>query len=317
MPSLIDIRRRIRAVKNTQQITKAMKMIAASRLRRAHDRIVAARPFSHGVVRVLYSLAGRVDPSLHPLLAARDDRKPGAHVLLIVITSDKGLAGGFSANVIKAAASFIAARKGQRVSLVLIGRKGRDFFRRRGFATRLEKVNVFTHLTFADAEALAVPIIEDFVSGEVDGVYLVYNEFKSMIAQRVVTERLLPVPRLGEDLAALVPMASSPGFNLDRDRDGRIDPGSDVDYLYEPSAQEILDVVMPRYVQYAAVSRAARVSGRRARGAHGRDGRGDEERGRDRGLADAVHEQGAAGGHHPRDHRGGLRGRIVVSIGER
>jgi F-type H+-transporting ATPase subunit gamma len=249
MPSLIDIRRRIRAVKNTQQITKAMKMIAASRLRRAHDRIVAARPFSHGVLRVLYSLAGRIDPSLHPLLAARDDRKPGGHVMLIVITSDKGLAGGFSANVIKAAAAFIADRKGQRVSLILVGRKGRDFFRRRGFPSRLEKVNI-SHLTFADAEALAAPIIEDYVSGDVDGVYIVYNEFKSMIAQRVVTERLLPVPRLGEDLAALVPMAASPGFNLDRDKDGRFDPGSAIDYLYEPSAQEILDRVMPRYVQY-------------------------------------------------------------------
>jgi F-type H+-transporting ATPase subunit gamma len=250
MPSLIDIRRRIRAVKNTQQITKAMKMIAASRLRRAHDRIVAARPFSHGVLRVLYSLAGRIDPALHPLLAARDDTQPGAHVLLVVITSDKGLAGGFSANVIKAAAAFIAQRKGQRVSLVLLGRKGRDFFRRRGFPTRLERVNLFSHLSFADAESVAKPIIEDYTAGTVDGVYLVYNEFKSMISQRVVTERLLPVPRLGEDLAALVPMASSPGFNLDRDHDGRIDEGSAVDYLYEPSAQEILDRVMPRYVHY-------------------------------------------------------------------
>jgi F-type H+-transporting ATPase subunit gamma len=269
MPSLIDIRRRIRAVKNTQQITKAMKMIAASRLRRAHDRIVAARPFSHGVLRVLCSLAGRVDPSVHPLLAARDDRKPGAHVLLVVITSDKGLAGGFSANAIKAAASFIAERKGQRVSLILVGRKGRDFFRRRGFPTRLERVNVFTHLTFADAEALGSPIIEDYVSGDVDGVYVVYNEFKSMIAQKVVTERLLPVPRLTEDLATLVPMSASPGFNLDRDRDGRIDPDSGIDYLYEPSAQEILDRIMPRYVQYqlfhallesAAAEHAARMA---------------------------------------------------------
>jgi F-type H+-transporting ATPase subunit gamma len=269
MPSLIDIRRRIRAVKSTQQITKAMKMIAASRLRRAHDRIVAARPFSHGVVRVLYSLSGRVDPSAHPLLAARDDTRPGAHVLLVVLTSDKGLAGGFSANVIKAAAAFVAERKGQRVSLVLVGRKGRDFFRRRGFPTRLERVNIFAHLKFADAESIAAPIIEDYVSGEVDGVYIVYNEFKSMIAQRVVTERLLPVPRLGEDLAALVPMAASPGFNLDRDGDGRIDEGSQIDYIYEPDAQRIFDALMPGYVKYelfhallesAAAEHAARMS---------------------------------------------------------
>ena len=269
MPSLIDIRRRIRAVKNTQQITKAMKMIAASRLRRAHDRIVAARPFSHGVLRVLYSLAGRVDPSGHPLLAARDDTRPGAHLLLVVITSDKGLAGGFSANVIKAAAAFIGARKGQRVSLVLIGRKGRDFFKRRGFPTRLEKVNIFTRLSFADAEAIASCIIEDYVAEEVDGVYVVYNEFKSMISQRVVTERLLPVPRVGEDLAALMPMASSPGFNLDRDGDGRIDEGSMVDYLYDPDPQRIFDALIPGYVRYeifhallesAAAEHAARMA---------------------------------------------------------
>lgn len=269
MPSLLDIRRRIRAVKNTQQITKAMKMIAASRLRRAHDRIVAARPFSQGILRVLYSLAGRVDPSLHPLLAARDDTKPGAHILLVVVTSDKGLAGGFSANAIKAAAHFVAARAGQRVSLALVGRKGRDFFRRRGFPTRLERVNIFSHLKFADAESIAAPIIEEFVSGGIDAVYIVYNEFKSMIAQRVVTERLLPIPRLGDDLAALVPMASSAGFNLDRHGDGRIDEGSQVDYIYEPSAQRIFDQLIPAYVRYelfhallesAAAEHAARMA---------------------------------------------------------
>jgi F-type H+-transporting ATPase subunit gamma len=269
MPSLIDIRRRIRAVKNTQQITKAMKMIAASRLRRAHDRIVAARPFSHGILRVLHSLAGRVDPSVHPLLAARDDSRPGAHVLLVVVTSDKGLAGGFSANVIKAAAGFIASRKGQRVSLALVGRKGRDFFRRRGFPTRLERVNFFSRLSFADAEAIAKPIIDDFVSGDIDAVYIIYNEFKSMIAQRVVTERVLPVPRLGEDLAALVPMAASAGFNLDRDGDGKIDEGSQIDYIYEPAPQQIFEQLVPAYVRHelfhallesAAAEHAARMA---------------------------------------------------------
>src|ERR671912_864594 len=144
MPSLIDIRRRIRAVRSTQQITKAMKMIAASRLRKAHDRIVAARPFSKSMVRVLSSLAGRVDAATHPLLAARNDREPGAHILLLIITADKGLAGGFNANVIRAAAQFIVSRHGQRVSLGLIGRKGRDFFPRRSYPVRLERTNHFS-----------------------------------------------------------------------------------------------------------------------------------------------------------------------------
>jgi F-type H+-transporting ATPase subunit gamma len=269
MPSLIDIRRRIRAVKSTQQITKAMKMIAASRLRKAHDRIVAARPFSQAMVRVLHSLAGRVNHAKHPLLAARDDRKPGAHVLLIVVTGDKGLAGGFNANVIRAAAQFVLDRPEQRVSLGLVGRKGRDFFRRRSFPVRVESVNLFARLDFSHARNVATPIIEDFVACEVDAVYIVYNEFKSMIAQRVVTERLLPMPRLGEDLAALVPMAASPGYNTDYDRDGRVDEGSQIDYLYEPNPQRIFDALLPQYVRYqvfhallesAAAEHAARMS---------------------------------------------------------
>jgi F-type H+-transporting ATPase subunit gamma len=249
MPSLIDIRRRIRAVKSTQQITKAMKMIAASRLRKAHDRIVAARPFSQAMFRVLYSLAGRVDVAAHPLLAARDDTRPGARILLLVVTGDKGLAGGFNANVIRAAAQFILSRRDQQVTLGLIGRKGRDFFRRRSYAIRLERTNLFARLGFEDARAIAEPIVADFVAEDLDAVYIIYNEFKSMISQRVVTERLLPIPRLGEDLAALVP--TSGGANLDRDRDGRIDEGSAIDYLYEPNPQRILDAVLPAYVRYA------------------------------------------------------------------
>ena len=155
-------------------------MIAASRLRKAHDRIIAARPFSKSMVRVLSSLAGRVDAATHPLLAARDDREPGAHILLLVITADKGLAGGFNANVIRAAAQFIVGRHGQRVSLGLVGRKGRDFFRRRSYPVRLERTNLFARLEFNDAKSIAKPIIEDFVSGEIDAVYIVYNEFKSI-----------------------------------------------------------------------------------------------------------------------------------------
>jgi F-type H+-transporting ATPase subunit gamma len=270
MPPLIDIRRRIRAVKSTQQITKAMKMIAASRLRKAHDRIVAARPFSKSMIRVLSSLAGRVDAATHPLLAARNDQEPGAHILLLVITADKGLAGGFNANVIRAAAQFIVSRPGQRVSLGLIGRKGRDFFRRRSYPVRLERTNLFARLEFNDAKSIAKPIIEDFVSGGIDAVYIVYNEFKSMISQKVVTERLLPVPRLGEDLAGqAAATGGSRGSNLDYDHDGSIDEGSQIDYLYEPDAQRIFDALLPQYVQYevfhallesAAAEHAARMT---------------------------------------------------------
>ena len=249
MPSLIDIRRRIRAVKSTQQITKAMKMIAASRLRKAHDRILSARPFSHGMLRVLYSLAGRVDPSTHPLLAARDDRRPGARILLVVVTADKGLAGSFNSNVLKAAAGFIVERPQQQVVLGLVGRKGRDFFRRRGLPVRVERVNLFSRLSSADAEAVARPVIEDFMAGELDGVYVVYNEFKSMMAQRVVVDRLLPIPRLGDDMAALAPSSLQRAYTLDRDSEGRVDPASLVDYIYEPDPRGILNALLPRYVE--------------------------------------------------------------------
>ncbi|HEX6211319.1 MAG TPA: F0F1 ATP synthase subunit gamma, partial [Methylomirabilota bacterium] len=186
MPSLIDIRRRIRAVKSTQQITKAMKMVAASRMRRAHERIMNARPFSRQMLRVLHSLAGRVDPSAHPLLAVRDLTHPGAKIQLIIVTGDKGLAGSFNSNVVKAAGTFIVEHPGQSIELVLVGRKGRDFFRRRGFPVRAEHVALFTRLESRHAHAIAATAIEDFTTERADAVFIVYNEFKSIIQQRTV-----------------------------------------------------------------------------------------------------------------------------------
>ena len=150
MPSLIDLRRRIRAVKSTQQITKAMKMIAASRLKRAQDRVVAARPFSQRMQSVLQGLVSRVDQTTHPLL-----RVPESEVdrpLIIIVTADRGLCGSFNSNVIKAAGQFILARpSGAQVSLALVGRKGRDFYRRRGYDVRYEVAGILQRLSFADA----------------------------------------------------------------------------------------------------------------------------------------------------------------------
>jgi F-type H+-transporting ATPase subunit gamma len=251
MPSLIDIRRRIRAVKSTQQITKAMKMVAASRMRRAHDRIVSARPFWRQMLRVLQSLAARVDPSAHPLLATRDLTTPGARIQLIVVSGDKGLAGSFNSNVIKAAAAFIVERGGAQIELVLVGRKGRDFFRRRGFGVRSEHVGIFTRLDSSNAFAIAKEAIEDFTTGKLDGLFIVYNEFKSIIQQKVVIDQLLPIPREGldRDLASARPVTTTAGTNLDYDRDGRVDPGSRLEYLYEPDPATIFAELLPRYVQ--------------------------------------------------------------------
>ena len=225
MPSLIDLRRRIRAVKSTQQITKAMKMIAASRLRRAQERVVSARPFAQRMLKVLNGLVSRVDQDTHPLL--RVTAPPGSRPLLIVISADRGLCGSFNSNIIKAAGQFIV-KEGQRheIALGLIGRKGRDFFRRRGFDVRYEAAGIFQRLSFADAAALADAAIEEFTSGRASSVYLVYNEFKSVMAQRIVVEKLLPIPRLeGEDA------------------------GPKTEYLYEPSPTEIFKDLLPRHVQ--------------------------------------------------------------------
>jgi F-type H+-transporting ATPase subunit gamma len=237
MPSLIDLRRRIRAVKNTQQITKAMKMVAASKLRRAQERIMNARPYAVQMQRVLASVASRVDPSIHPLLTVRAPR-PDAQTLVIVITGDKGLCGSFNTNVIKAAGAYIVERP-QQCTLGLVGRKGRDFFGRRGFAVLFEQIGIFQKLRFDDARAIAQTAIEAFLSGQVDRVTLVYNEFRSVMTQRVVVDQLLPIRRADVDATSAGPRPLAPGS----------DPLAQIDYLYEPSAQEIFNQLLPRYVE--------------------------------------------------------------------
>jgi F-type H+-transporting ATPase subunit gamma len=235
MPSLIDLRRRIRAVKSTQQITKAMKMIAASRLKRAQDRVVAARPFAQRMLKVLNGLVSRVDQDAHPLLRIPE---PGqGRPLLIVITADRGLCGSFNSNVIKAAGQFILNEApGRDIALGLIGRKGRDFFRRRGFDIRYEAVGIFQKLTFGEAVDIADAAIEEFTASRASSVYLVYNEFKSVMTQRLVIERLLPIPRL----------EGEPGNDRIPNPESRVPA---VDYLYEPAPEEIFRDLLPRHVQ--------------------------------------------------------------------
>jgi F-type H+-transporting ATPase subunit gamma len=223
------MRRRIRAVKSTQQITKAMKMVAASKLRRSQERVVATRPFAREARRVLESLATKVEPSRHPLLTRRTgaDRGP---TMLIVVTADRGLCGSFNTNIIKAVSAFLRDNPGRPVSLGLVGRKGRDFLSKRGLPVRFEHVNLPKVINPSEAEAIAAPAVEDFIDGKVDSVHLIYNEFKSVIQQRVVIEQLLP----------LAPMETDP------------DPkkaGSTVEYIYEPSPERILEVLLRQLVE--------------------------------------------------------------------
>ena len=234
MPSLLDIRRRIRAVKSTQQITKAMKMVAASKLRRAQERIQQARPFATQMQRVLNSLAGRVEAGSHPLLDERTAPRAGGKALLFVITADRGLCGSFNANVIKAAANFITEHPERQVALGLIGRRGRDYYAKRGFEVRFERINLFAKLQFQDARDIAQVAIEAFTSGEVDSVYLTFNEFKSVLQQRVVVEQLLPIPR--ESLSDQPSAAPATG-------------GITTDYLYEPAPEQLFTTLLPTHVE--------------------------------------------------------------------
>lgn len=224
MPSLIDIRRRVRATKSTQQITKAMKMVSSSKLRRAQERIVRSRPYAQEMLRVFNSLATRVDPAAHALL---QDDPQRARTLLVVISADRGLCGSFNTNVIKSTAQYITehpASPGHEVALALVGRKGRDFFNRRGFDVKYEEVGLFQNVKWAHAQAIANTCVKEFLGPDVSSVYLVYNEFRSVISQRVVIERLLPIPKL------------------------ELEKVEGADYLFEPSPSELLDTLLPFHV---------------------------------------------------------------------
>ena len=223
MANTIDIRRRIRSVKNTQQITKAMKMVAAARLRRAQDRMTAARPYSAALKKVLASLASHVGEQDHPRLRQRPEKR----VVLLVVTSDKGLAGAFNTNVIRAAQNTIRDKGWEHLELIPIGRKGNDFFRRREMLIRYQAINIFQTLSEGHAEEIAKIIAEDYESEKIDAVYAVYNEFKSIIAQNLTVEKLLPLK--AEQTAA--------------DENG-------IDYLYEPAPEELLSQLLPRHLEF-------------------------------------------------------------------
>ena len=225
MPSLIDIRRRIRSVKNTQQITKAMKMVSAAKLRRAQDRVIAARPYAALLRQVLTDVAAAATAEAedaaveNPLLAERAVER----ILLVLVTGDKGLAGAFNTNLIKGAQRFFAEHGGASVTLELIGRKGRDFFRKRGAAIAGQYIGLAAKVVYRETAAIARKSIEMFRNGETDAVYLLYNEFKSMVSQKLTLTRVLP---LG------MPEHSDP-----------------VDYILEQPAAEILNALLPKCVE--------------------------------------------------------------------
>jgi F-type H+-transporting ATPase subunit gamma len=234
MPNLLDIRRRLKSVKNTQQITKAMKMVSAAKLKRAQERVVTARPFANKMMEVLAGLAERTDENFHhPLLDARGDER----YLLVLVTADKGLCGAFNTNLIKAAQAFIAANPDKQIEILAVGRKGRDFFRRRGVSLPGEYIGLTGkgRVEFSEALEVARDVIKRFTDDkEIDRAFIIYNEFKSVLQQRVVTEQLLPVAR-----------ASS----ATQDSASSAQPVNLVDYIYEQPPQEIFAKLLPRLVE--------------------------------------------------------------------
>jgi len=233
MPNLLDIRRRIKSVKNTQQITKAMKMVSAAKLKRAQDRVVTARPFANKMIEVLGELAKRTDEDFHhPLLDLRGDER----YVLVLITADKGLCGAFNTNLVKAGQSFIKDNPGKSVEILAIGRKGRDFFRNRNAVMAGEHIGLTGkgRVEFSEALDVARSIIKHYSEDEaIDKVFLIYNEFKSVLQQRVVLEQLLPVARTKEE----EPEAKSP------------EAVSLVDYIYEQPPAEMFGQLLPRLVE--------------------------------------------------------------------
>jgi F-type H+-transporting ATPase subunit gamma len=233
MANLLDLRRRIKSVKNTQQITKAMKMLSAVNLRRAQERVTSARPFASKMTEVLTELSGHADESYHhPLLDERGDSR----YLLVLITADKGLAGAFNANLIKAAQAFLKEHEGKTVELLAVGRKGRDFYRRRAMEIVGEYIGLTGkgRITYAEAVEVADDVMRRFRDDEaLDKVFVIYNEFRSVLQQRVVVEQLLPVARSAGEEAA----------------EQAAQPEARIEYIYEQPPAEIFGKLLPRLIE--------------------------------------------------------------------
>jgi F-type H+-transporting ATPase subunit gamma len=295
MANVLDLRRRIRSVKNTRQITKAMKMVSAAKLRRAQERAVSSRPYSAMLASVIESLKRRVDiydprtgELRHPLLKTREEK----HVLVVVISGDKGFAGAFNANIIKATVNFLDEKSDKQIDVEAIGRRGRDLFRRRYSsakfleqseeqvrperqrASRIEVTgdhpDLLEKLSFERARKVGEEIVARYEHAEIDAAYIVYNEFKSVIQQRVVVERILPIIEFGKhDIAAAQEMSAEeraqaghaaltsgvsvePGEEEDDvkefEDEARKFGTSEVDYIYEQTPREIFEAVLPRYI---------------------------------------------------------------------
>jgi F-type H+-transporting ATPase subunit gamma len=227
MATLLDFRRRIRSVKNTQQITRAMKFVSAARLRRAQEAALAARPYAQELARVLRSTMARIENPQHPLLA----RRPEERILVLVLAGERGLAGAFNSNILKEAVKFFKSKQGKKIVVIPIGKKSRDALRKTGMEFAGEYINVLARVDFGIAREIANLVTSLYSEEKVDAVYAVFSEFKNVIAPNLVTEKLLPVEKIEEP-------------------EGHRQQAADqIDYIYEQPAEEILNRLLPRYVE--------------------------------------------------------------------
>jgi F-type H+-transporting ATPase subunit gamma len=239
MATLLDFRRRIRSVKNTQQITRAMKFVAAARLRRAQEAALAARPYAIELARVLRSTMARIESPEHPLLAKR----PENNILAIVLTGERGLAGAFNSNVLRKAQEFFRSHPGKKITTIPVGKKGRDSLRRAGFTFAAEYVNVLARVDFRTAREIANLVADLYVKEEIDSVYIIFSEFKSVMVPTLAVEKLLPVEAIREDDGD---KAAEPDREMKKPGEAGETP---IDYIYEQPEEQILAKLLPRYVE--------------------------------------------------------------------
>jgi F-type H+-transporting ATPase subunit gamma len=245
MPTLLDYRRRIRSVKSTQQITRAMKFVAAAKLRRAQEGVYAARPYAHEILRVLRSAAARIEEPAHPLLKRREEKT----ILALVLTSDRSLCGAFNSNVIRHATEFFRAHASEKIEIVAIGRKGRDTLRRRGYQLAGEFIDTSSRGEFQKAKEVSAEVEELYASEKVDAVYATYNEFKSVLVQKLRTQKLLPIdPAVVGERKTAEELVEVHGGVSSSDRAGT-ETQTRVDYIYEQPVTQIFADLVPRYLE--------------------------------------------------------------------
>jgi F-type H+-transporting ATPase subunit gamma len=239
MATLLDFRRRIRSVKNTQQITRAMKFVAAARLRRAQEAALAARPYAMELARVLRSTMARIESPEHPLLAKR----PEERILVIVLAGERGLAGAFNSNILKKAYEFIRSTPGKKFVTIPVGKKGRDSLRKAGFEFAAEYTNVLARVDYGTAREISKLVTELYSKEDIDAVYIVFSEFKTVMTSNLTVEKLLPIEKIeGES-------EKEPAAEHDKKSDGVPTVGGEIDYIYEQPETQILGRLLPRYVE--------------------------------------------------------------------